>query len=152
MIEIRITKELGNYEPKFVGPFTLRQLICVVVGVPVCFLIYSKLSPILTSDIAGFFCVFPAALAVLIGWIKPYGMKMEKFIQSMFINMVIAPANRKYRTENIHEQLIQKIEKLEAMSSGESMKEKSIQMAADMTKSAMKAVKKGTNQEVHVYE
>lgn len=148
MIEIRITKELGNYEPKFVGPFTLRQLICVVVGVPICFFIYSKLSPILTPDVAGFFCIFPAAIAVFIGWIKPYGMKTEKFIQSMFINMVVAPANRKYMTKNVHEQVIKKIETL---SNTGTIKEKNIKKVLTLNKS-FKAVKKRTNQELHVYE
>ena len=99
-IEIQITKEIGNYEPKFIGPLTLRQTACVCAAAPVCILIYTKLSPIITSDIAGFFCIFPAGIAAAIGWLRPYGMKTEEFVQSIFINMILAPTNRKYKIAN----------------------------------------------------
>ncbi len=32
MIEIRITKEISDYEPKLLGPLTLRQSACVAAG------------------------------------------------------------------------------------------------------------------------
>lgn len=103
MIEIRVTKELGNYEPKLVGPLTIRQVICLIIGLPCCYLIYRVLSPVMTKDIAGFFCMIPAAVAGAFGWAKPYGMKTEKFIKATFVNMVLAPSNRRYKTKNVHE-------------------------------------------------
>jgi hypothetical protein len=108
MVEIRITKEIGNYDPKFLGPFTLRQTICVVIAAPICYFIYNTFSPVMTPDAAGFFCAIPGAIAALFGWIRPYGMRTEKFIQSVFINMVIAPSHRKYKTVNEHEELLKK--------------------------------------------
>lgn len=105
-IEIRINKEIGNFEPKFVGPFTIRQAVCLLIGAPICFFIYKFTAPVITADLAGFLCTIPAAAAVAIGWVKPYGMKMEKFIQSVFINRVVAPANRRYKTENHHEKML----------------------------------------------
>jgi len=110
MIEIRITKEIGNYEAKFLGPFTLRQVICIGIGAPVCFLIYKTLSPIMTTDLAGFFCAIPGAIAALFGWVRPYGMKTEKFIQSIFVNMVLAPSHRIYKSKNYHESALEMIE------------------------------------------
>ena len=62
--------------------------------------IYSGLTPILGGDIAGFLVLFPAALCWLIGWYKPYGMHTEKFIRSIFITTVLAPAHRKYKIRN----------------------------------------------------
>ena len=108
MVEIRITKEIGNYEPRFVGPFTIRQTICLGVAVPACYFIYKWLTPIVTSDIAGFFCFFPGAAAALMGWVKPYGMHTEKFIRSVFVNQLLAPSHRAYKIENQHEQAEQK--------------------------------------------
>lgn len=99
-IEIEITKEIGNYEPKFVGPLTIRQTACLSVAVPVCILIYITLSPVLTGDVAGFFCIIPAAFAAAFGWLKPYGMKAEEFLRSVFINTMVAPCNRKYIIDN----------------------------------------------------
>lgn len=99
-IEIEMTKEIGNYEPKFIGPFTIRQTVCLSIAAPVCILIYITLSPILTGDVAGFFCIIPAAIAAAFGWLKPYGMKAEEFVRSIFINIVVAPSNRKYIITN----------------------------------------------------
>lgn len=113
MIEIRITKELGDYEPKVIGPFNMRQTICVLIGAPICYFIIRYLSPIITIDVAAFFCLFPAGLAYAFGWAKPYGMRMEKFLGSVFINRVVAPSIRKYKTKNTHEALFSKLKDLE---------------------------------------
>ena len=113
MIEIRITKELGDYEPKVVGPLTMRQTICIALGAPFCYLILRFLAPIITVDIAGFFCIIPAAVAYAFGWVKPYGMKTEKFLSSIFINRVVAPSVRRYKTKNVHEDLLKKLSALE---------------------------------------
>lgn len=78
MIKVPLNKDVGSYEAKFVGPFTLRQSLCVLAAAPVCWGIYSGLTPILGGDIAGFLVLFPAALCWLIGWYKPYGMHTEK--------------------------------------------------------------------------
>lgn len=102
-IEIRINKDVGSYQAKFMGPFTMRQTVCVAIAAPVCWGIYFGLSPIFTTDIAGFLMVIPAAIAALFGWIKPFGMPMERFLKSVFITMFLAPASRKYVTVNRHE-------------------------------------------------
>lgn len=113
MVEIRITRELGDYTPKFIGPFTLRQFICLVgAGVP-CYFLYSSLRGILPVDAIGFLCMIPAAIAAAFGWFRPYGMKMEVFIRSIFITMFLAPANRKYRATNRTKKLLSKIEAAE---------------------------------------
>lgn len=100
MIEIQINKDVGSYEAKFVGPFTMRQTICVAIAAPICWAIYKFMSPLVSGDVAGFMIAIPAGIAWLFGWTKPYGMRPEKFIRSIFINMVLAPANRKYKTNN----------------------------------------------------
>ena len=99
-IEIEMTKEIGNYEPKFIGPLTIRQTVSLSIAAPICILIYVTLSPVLTGDVAGFFCIVPAAVAAAFGWLKPYGMKTEEFVRSVFINIVVAPSNRKYIITN----------------------------------------------------
>lgn len=97
-IEIKINKDVGSYEAKFIGPFTKRQDICIALAAPVCWWIYFDLAPIISKDIAGFLVFIPAVLAALFGWVKPYGMPMERFLRSVFISMFLAPAHRKYKT------------------------------------------------------
>ena len=110
MVEMRITKEIGNYKPRVVGPLTFRQLVCVGIAAPFCYFIYKFLSPHITRDLAGFFCFLPAAVAGVFGWCHPYGMNTEAFIRSVFINVFLAPSHRKYKTENQFEQLSEKLE------------------------------------------
>ncbi len=111
-IEIKVTKEIGNYEPKFIGPFTARQfLVFGIAGVCAVFL-YKSARTIAPKSIAGYICLLPAAVALLFNW-KPYGMKFEKFVQSIFVNMFLAPMHRRYRTENTMEETITKLAEAE---------------------------------------
>ena len=103
MIEIHINKDIGSFEPKLIGPLTARQTVCVAIGAPFAWLIYKIASPILTPDVATYLISIPAVLVFAFGWLKPYGMRLEKFIQSVFINMFLAPSGRKYMTVNVHE-------------------------------------------------
>ena len=109
MVEMRITKEIGNYKPRVVGPLNFRQLICVGIAAPFCYFIYKFLSPHLTRDVAGFFCILPAAVAALFGWVHPYGMNTEEFIRSVFVNIFLAPSHRKYKTSNQFERIEEKL-------------------------------------------
>lgn len=123
MVEMRITKEIGNYKPRVVGPLNFRQLICVGIAAPACYFIYKYLSPHITRDLAGFFCILPAAVAGLFGWYHPYGMNTEQFIRSVFVNIFLAPSHRKYKTENqfelIGEKLLQEENEKPAAREGE---------------------------------
>lgn len=114
MVEMRITKEIGNYKPRVVGPLTFRQLICVAIAAPACYFIYKYLSPHLTRDVAGFFCILPAAVAALFGWCHPYGMNTEEFIRSVFVNIFLAPSHRRYKTENQFELIEEKLSEEDA--------------------------------------
>lgn len=104
MIEIHINKDVGSYDAKFIGPFTMRQTVCIVIAAPICWLIYKVTSPVVSGDVAGFFMAIPAAIAWMFGWLRPYGMRTEKFVQSVFITMMLAPANRKYKTRDAYDE------------------------------------------------
>ena len=118
-IEIRVTKEIGNYKPRLIGPFTMRQVICLLVGVPVCVFIYQTTSKFLPSDIPGFLCFIPGGIAWLFGWYEPYGMPTERFIQSIAVNILMAPSNRPFKIKNTHEALIQAANELEEKEAAE---------------------------------
>ena len=81
MIEVRIPKELDQYEAKFVGPFTLRQTICLACAIPLGILIFNLARPHIGTDVAGFTAFVPAIIAYFFGWQKPYGMKFEVFLR-----------------------------------------------------------------------
>lgn len=111
MIEIKIPKEINRYEARFIGPFSLRQFICLLLGLPACVGLFLLLKPYVGPDLAGFFLVIPGGIAWLFGWYKPYGMKFEKYMQTVFVNSFLAPSKRVYKTENYYEGLLKEIKK-----------------------------------------
>lgn len=103
MIEIKIPKEVTKFEPKLIGPFTVRQSVVLLIIVPIISIIYMQLSKQLDSTICAYLCVPIAAIGALFGWIKPYGLPFEKYLKSVFIGSVLAPAVRVYKTENYYD-------------------------------------------------
>ena len=110
MIEIEIPKDIRKYESKLVGPLTTRQTICAVITCATAFCIY-KVTAFLPSDfrfILVGICVTPF---LLLGWVKPYGMKFEQFVSTAFVSTIISPKHRKYKTINAYAPEINKDDK-----------------------------------------
>lgn len=127
-IEMKIPKEINKYEAKAVGPFTLRQLICLLICLPICVGLFILVKPYVGVDLAGFIVIAPASVGWLFGWCKPYGMKFEKYMQTVFINSFLAPTKRLYKTENYYANILKEIAKeeevaeLELLSQGKKKK------------------------------
>ena len=127
MIEVKIPKEINKYEAKFIGPFTMRQSVALGIALPTCVIMYNVLSQYLAREAVVFALLFPAGFAALFGWVKPYGMKFEEFMRSVFISAFVAPSKRKYVTENYYTQLkkeIMKAEREEELAKSGSKKQK----------------------------
>lgn len=114
MIEVKIPKEINQYEAKAAGPFTLRQLFCLIVCLPIGIGIYVLSKPYVGESVAGFLVFIPGGAAYLFGWYKPYGMRFEKYMQTVFIGTFLAPSRRVYKTENYYAGLLKEIQKAEA--------------------------------------
>ena len=112
MIEIKIPKEIMKYEAKLVGPFTSRQCIILLIFVPIVALCYVNLTPYVNSTIAAYIVTPIGGIGALFGWVKPYGLTFEKYLQSVFISSVVAPSLRVYKTENYYDMLSKKAEDL----------------------------------------
>lgn len=113
-IEIKIPKEINRYEAKFIGPFSLRQTICLVTCLPAGVGLYLLAKPYVGTDLAGMFVAPPAVIGYLFGWYKPYGMRFEKYLRSVFISSFLAPSKRLYKTENFYSRVLTDIKKAEA--------------------------------------
>jgi len=86
-IEREMIRDIDSYEPKFMGPFKLRELICLVLGGVVSVSIYFLLR---TVFIDVFSLIVGAIFGVPIffcGFKKPYGIPMEKFLVIVISNM-----------------------------------------------------------------
>lgn len=100
MIEIEINEDVRKYKTKLIGPFTTRQVICLILGSITIVGIAQYLKPILTSDLTTFICMVVAVPFMAVGWIEPYGMKMEDFARTAFISLALAPSIRKFEHTN----------------------------------------------------
>ncbi len=105
MIEIEVPKDITKYEAKLVGSFTSRNVACLVIAavftVPTFLLLKDKVP----NSLAMLVVLLEAAPWVLLGWVRPYGMKFEQFVKTAFISNVLAPKHRKYVSVNNYDLL-----------------------------------------------
>lgn len=101
MIEIEVNQDIREYKTKLIGPFTTRQVICLILGGTTVIGAYNLLQPYLTSDTTTFICMILAVPFILMsGIFEPHGMKMEDFLRASFVSLVLSPTVRKYELEN----------------------------------------------------
>lgn len=105
-IEREIPKDINKYEAKFLGPFTTRQTVCVVPAVVIAISLFMLLKNFLTRDTCFMVAIFSSVPWLLCGWFKPNGLPFEKFVQTVFISIVLAPKHRVYKTVNMHEKAL----------------------------------------------
>ncbi len=113
MIEIEIPKDLKDFEPKVIGPFTVRQLVCTVSIVGIMLVGYNVLKMFFDNGLKVVIPLILCLIPILIGWYKPYGMRFEKYAISQLYTVIIPPKKRLYKVENTYEQFEKMIEKEE---------------------------------------
>lgn len=127
MIEIEIPEDVKKYEAKLIGPFTTRQIICLIgaaiSGIGVYFLTNRVLH--LETDAFIILLVLIAVPFALFGWIKPNEMKFEQYLYTIIRHSLLAPQHRVYKTENLYEQFDNLIAKELADAEAKNQKEKS---------------------------
>lgn len=99
MIEVPVLKEIRSYETKVVGPLTLRGLVCMSIAAAGAYILYAIQKYLIGITPVGMLCCMGAAPGVAFLVIKPYGLKLEKYIKSAFIDNLIAPRVRPYKQE-----------------------------------------------------
>lgn len=102
MLDIEIPKDIREYEPKVVGSFTTRQVFCLVGIALVLMLTTSIERNLLHFTQMTYIPAFPfCGIIGLIGWGNQLvGMPIERYLQLIFINAVLAPKHRPYVTHN----------------------------------------------------
>lgn len=103
MIEVEIPSDIKDYEPKILGPFTKRILICAIAIAATSLIGYMILDKFLDN---GLRVILPLIFDIpwaLIAAYKPYGMKFENYFVSQLYTTIIPPKHRKYIVENLYE-------------------------------------------------
>ena len=98
MVEVTMPRDIREYKPKIIGPFTLRQIICVSIGAayaaPIAIIIPV---PPMMKLLIGILLMLPMFVS---GWVEIFGMTFEQYIIYYVKNRVLKPKTRVYSTES----------------------------------------------------
>ena len=98
MITMKMTDDIRRKEIKSFGPFTTRQMVCVLIGcafaIPVALVIPANIT---VKLIVGAILLIPPMLC---GYIKFAGMNLENFIALMIYRVFLTPKKRKRDEKN----------------------------------------------------
>lgn len=112
MITVQMTDDIRQFETKFLGPFTLRQTICVAlgagIGIPLALLL--PFEDISTRFFAAFLIALPF---ILCGWLKPSGMHFEVYMMRLIYATVLTPKKRRVQAVNSYRKTYEKMLKKE---------------------------------------
>lgn len=96
-LEIEVNEDIRKYQPKLIGPFSLRETGCLGVAAISYFIAKTVLSEILPTDVAGWFSLIFLAPGLAAGWFKPFDQYLEVFLKSYIKTNILSPRIRTYR-------------------------------------------------------
>lgn len=99
MVKVPMTTDIKDFSPKVISIFNKRQLICLAAalsyGIPV--IMYAGAPDLNTRMTLATLLMLPVLAC---GWIKAYGMPLERFVLLIIVNHVLTPTRRAYVTDN----------------------------------------------------
>lgn len=107
MIQVEMTEDIRKYETKAVGPFTSRQIACIIIGcvysIPIALLIPASWTNRM------FIFMFLMAPAVMAGYCKLDGTHFESLVFRIAYLYILTPTKRKYKSKNTWRKQLNKI-------------------------------------------
>ena len=99
MFKVPMTRDIKDFSPKVISIFNKRQLICSAIalsyGFPV--IMYARGLELNTRMTLATILMLPVLAC---GWIRVYGMPLERFALLVIVNHLLTPTRRMYATEN----------------------------------------------------
>lgn len=101
-MEVRINKEVRDYQESVFFGLSLRQLIFALLAVLVAVGVYFGLRNIVSSGEIGWICVLAAFPFALGGFFTYNGMTFEKFLLAVIRSELLYPRKLVFRAENLY--------------------------------------------------
>ena len=99
MFKVPMTRDIKDFSPKVISIFNKRQLICSAIalsyGFPV--IMYARGLELNTRMTLATILMLPVLAC---GWIRVYGIPLERFALLVIVNHLLTPTRRMYATEN----------------------------------------------------
>ena len=101
-MEVRINKEVRNYQESLFFGLSLRQLLFALLAVAVAVGVYFGLRPVLGNGEIGWVCVLAAFPFALGGFFQYNGMTLERFLLAYIRSEFLFPRRLVFKSDNIY--------------------------------------------------
>lgn len=81
-----VPKDIKKYKPKTFWGFTGREIISIFASIGVIFLVFVSTKS-LATETRIYIASVPAIIPMLIGFVRPYGIPLEKFVPELYFDM-----------------------------------------------------------------
>ena len=102
LIEVRINKEVRDYQESIFFGLSLRQLIFALLAVLVAVGVYFGLRNVVGSGDIGWMCILAAFPFAMGGFFTYNGMTFEKFLLALIRSELLYPRKLVFRSENLY--------------------------------------------------
>ena len=102
LIEVRINKEVRDYQESVFFGLSLRQLIFALLAVLVAVGVYFGLRNVVGSGDIGWICILAAFPFAMGGFFTYNGMTFEKFLLALIRSGLLYPRKLVFRSENLY--------------------------------------------------
>ena len=101
-MEVRINKEVRNYQESLFFGLSLRQLLFALLAVAVAVGVDVGLRPVLGNGEIGWVCVLAACPFALGGFFQYNGMTLERFLLAYIRSEFLFPRRLVFKSDNIY--------------------------------------------------
>ena len=106
-MEVKINKEISNYQESIFFGLSMRQFVFSVLAVIVAVVLYFVLNSYLGTETVSWVCVLGAAPFATMGFFKYHGMTAEQFVINWIRTELIEPKRFKFQSKSVYYQLME---------------------------------------------
>jgi len=110
-MEVKINKEIQNYQESIFFGLSLRQFSCSLVALGAAVGIYFGLKPIVGEETVSWLCIVCAAPIAVTGFFKYNGLSFEEFVWAWLKSEFLMSGKRVYISENIYDELLKEVKR-----------------------------------------
>ena len=110
-MEVRINKEVRNYQESLFFGLSLRQFLFALLAVAVAVSVYFGLRPVLGNGEIGWVCILAAAPLAAAGFFQYNSLTLEAFLWAVIKSQLLCAAPRKFEAGNIYQDALHDKEK-----------------------------------------
>ena len=105
-LEIKINKEIRDYQESIFMGLSLRQFIFAVLAVGVAIGVYFGLRNVLGTETVSWLCVVAAFPFAILGFVKYHGMTAEQFIRAYIQSEFLMPKQLTSKPTNLYASIL----------------------------------------------